>query len=81
MKKNIFKFAYVALVAVAMIVIGQQEAKADANAVFECLENCQTTMNNCMNNTSWWNVVGRFICSNNMNNCCGSCSSMLYEIN
>ena len=44
MKKNIFKFAYVALTAAAMIVIGQHEAKAD---IGDCMQVCNNNMNIC----------------------------------
>jgi hypothetical protein len=59
MKKNIFKFTYVALAVVAMIVIGQQQAKAD---FMSCMGGCTSAAQSCVNGCSSWIYGTQWIC-------------------
>jgi hypothetical protein len=76
MKKNYFKLAYVTLAVAAMIVVGQQEARADQ---MDCIDNCASNQQYCYNscNSSWWTVsyYCRYACYYQTVNCMNACQN------
>jgi hypothetical protein len=47
MKKNIFKFTYIAVAIVSMIALGQRRAYAANDCVSECAYSCEVTDGTC----------------------------------